>query len=247
MRQFNRLLVASFLVAVSVGGIVHAQTSEPLIVTSSAPASPMYVVTPTFPEEVEVPADGVSVQAVGTVRVDGSFVLHRASAPPGFEPLAAAVAAVIGKWHFSPAFNRELCAPAETEIEQVVLFQGSPAAPRISVARHKRPERSVPGGVTRVKEVEQPSYIYPVDAYRDGIEGRVVAVFVVEPGGAVKNPKVWMSSPPGVFDLAVMDQIGKTRVHWSDPEPKQALCTRQTIDFCIAGGRPEHPFPACHP
>jgi TonB family protein len=101
--------------------------------------------------------------------------------------------------------------------------------------------------VTRVKEVEQPSYIFPMDAYRDGIEGRIVAVFMVEPGGAVKNPKIWMSSPPGVFDLAVMDQIGKTRVHWSDPEPKQAVCTRQTIDFCIVGGHPDHPFPACHP
>lgn len=224
---------------------IKAQTSEPLVVTSSAPAIPIYVITPVFPAGVEVPEEGISVRAVGTVRVDGSFVLHGVTAPPGFEALASAVSDVIDKWRFAPALAREHCAPAETEIEQIVLFQGSTDAPHISVARRKRAEQSVPGGGVRAASVEQPSYVFPSDAYRDGIEGRVVALFMVQPGGAITDAKVWTSSPPGVFDRAVLDQIGKSRVHWAAPEPKRALCTQQTIDFCMVAGKPEHPYPAC--
>ncbi len=224
-----------------------AQTSEPLVVTSSSPATPIYVVSPTFPPGIELPAEGISVKALGTVRIDGTFVLHKVEAPPGFEALAQAVSTAITKWYFAPALSRELCAPAETDIEQVVLFEGSADAPKISVARRKKPEQRVPGGGTRAKSVELPSYVFPADAYRDGIEGRVNAVFMVQPDGEVTAPKVWTSSPPGVFDLAVLDQIGKTRVHWQDPQPRRALCTQQSIDFCIVGGKPEHAYPACHP
>ncbi|MXY56502.1 MAG: energy transducer TonB, partial [Gammaproteobacteria bacterium] len=51
--------------------------------------------------------------------------------------------------------------------------------------------------------------IYPDDALREGIEGHVLLEFVVTESGAVRDPRVLEAEPPGVFDQAALDAVGK--------------------------------------
>ncbi|MFW0776179.1 MAG: TonB family protein [Rickettsiales bacterium] len=52
---------------------------------------------------------------------------------------------------------------------------------------------------------------YPVYALRRGIEGRVLIGFDITEKGSIQNPKVIESSPPGVFDKAVIKALEKNK------------------------------------
>ena len=51
--------------------------------------------------------------------------------------------------------------------------------------------------------------IYPDRAIRECIEGHVLLEFVVTESGAVRDPVVLEAEPPGVFDQAALDAVGK--------------------------------------
>jgi len=52
---------------------------------------------------------------------------------------------------------------------------------------------------------------YPRRAKRSGVEGVVTVVFTITTFGSVRDPKIVKSSPPYLFDRAVLGAIGKWR------------------------------------
>ena len=65
---------------------------------------------------------------------------------------------------------------------------------------------AVPDGTLPIVKVAP---TYPDEAVREGIEGHVLLEFVVTESGAVRDPVVLEAEPPGVFDQAALDAVGK--------------------------------------
>ncbi|GAB6094688.1 hypothetical protein JCM14469_09400 [Desulfatiferula olefinivorans] len=59
--------------------------------------------------------------------------------------------------------------------------------------------------------VSQIEPVYPHDARRKGIEGKVVVQFVVTRNGQVTDIRVVDATPPGIFDQKAVDAVGKWR------------------------------------
>lgn len=55
--------------------------------------------------------------------------------------------------------------------------------------------------------VKSSPLVYPPRAKQMGLEGRVVVSVLIGADGRVKNTKILESTPPGVFDQAVMDTL----------------------------------------
>ena len=78
--------------------------------------------------------------------------------------------------------------------------------------------------------------IYPEGAVREGIEGHVLLEFVVTESGAVRDPRVLEAEPPGVFDQAAVDAVGKFKYKPKvvDGEPVEIPGVRNRITFEIS-------------
>ena len=78
--------------------------------------------------------------------------------------------------------------------------------------------------------------IYPEDAVREGIEGHVLLEFVVTESGAVRDPVVLEAQPPGVFDQAALDAVGKFKYKPKvvDGEPVEITGVRNRFTFEIS-------------
>jgi protein TonB len=80
----------------------------------------------------------------------------------------------------------------------------------IITAPRKIPEIYTPGQVDRNPRVLRPfTPVYPFDAQRRGIEGKVVIRFVVDENGQVQDPEVIEAEPAGVFEQAALAAIVK--------------------------------------
>jgi periplasmic protein TonB len=66
--------------------------------------------------------------------------------------------------------------------------------------------------------------VYPFDAQRNGIEGRVVLRFVVDENGQVQNPEVIKAEPIGVFEDAAIAAIVKYRFDPAIVNKKKVKC-----------------------
>ena len=55
--------------------------------------------------------------------------------------------------------------------------------------------------------------IYPFKAKRLGISGEVLVQFRVEKDGSISHIKILESTPPGVFDKAVLDAVSRWKYH----------------------------------
>ena len=77
---------------------------------------------------------------------------------------------------------------------------------------------------------------YPDDAVREGIEGHVLLEFVVTESGTVRDPVVLEAEPPGVFDRAALDAVGKFKYKPKvvDGEPAEITGVRNRITFEIS-------------
>ncbi|VFQ46291.1 energy transducer TonB [Desulfoluna butyratoxydans] len=68
-------------------------------------------------------------------------------------------------------------------------------------------------GEAQLDKLPMPSHnvapIYPFRAKRLGISGSVTVKFLVEKDGRIHDVEITGSNPPGVFDRAVMDAIGR--------------------------------------
>ena len=86
-----------------------------------------------------------------------------------------------------------------------------PVAPRI-VAQIVDPGLAIPaidkGDLLPVVKVAP---IYPKDAIARNVTGQVLLEFVVTETGAVRDPVVLAADPPGVFERAAIDAVGKFR------------------------------------
>ena len=69
-----------------------------------------------------------------------------------------------------------------------------------------------PGNVDLPPRILRPvNPIYPFEAKRAGIEGKVTLRFVVDENGMVQNPEILKAEPEGVFDEAALAAILKYR------------------------------------
>ncbi|MDE0190262.1 MAG: energy transducer TonB [Gammaproteobacteria bacterium] len=75
--------------------------------------------------------------------------------------------------------------------------------------------------------------VYPDEAVREGIEGHVLLEFVVTESGAVRDPVVLEAEPPGVFDQAALDAVGKFKYKPKvvDGEPVEITGVRNRFTF----------------
>lgn len=69
-----------------------------------------------------------------------------------------------------------------------------------------------PGGMSQLKSFIQNNLHYPVDAVKDGTEGRVILTFVVEKDGSLTDIKVAKSVSPSLDKEAV--RIVKSMPEW---------------------------------
>ncbi len=78
--------------------------------------------------------------------------------------------------------------------------------------------------------------VYPRRAQTRGIEGYVLLEFIVTKTGAVENPVVIESSPPGIFDRAAMDAALKFKYKPKvvNGEPIDVAGVRNRITFELA-------------
>jgi protein TonB len=82
-----------------------------------------------------------------------------------------------------------------------------------------------PGQVDRNPRVLRPfTPVYPLDAQRKGIEGKVVLRFVVNENGQVQNPEVIKAEPAGVFEEAALAAIVKYRFDPAVVNNKKVKC-----------------------
>ncbi len=80
--------------------------------------------------------------------------------------------------------------------------------------------------------VVRPPPWYPPEARSRRIEGRVVVEFTVTERGEVKDPVIVESSPPGVFDRAVLETVRRWRFHPKAQGGKPiAVRARQPLEF----------------
>jgi periplasmic protein TonB len=66
--------------------------------------------------------------------------------------------------------------------------------------------------------------VYPTDALRNGIEGRVILRFIVDENGQVQNPEVLKAEPAGVFEEAALAAIVKYRFAPAVVNDKNVKC-----------------------
>ena len=112
--------------------------------------------------------------------------------------------------------------PPEINIQVPTISQ----APTITTVTHTPPPPAPP--VVRQPEVQQPlvrrefraAYrvepVFPRQAQREGISGRVIAHVVVQPNGSVSEVRIIQSQPPRVFDREVIRALSQWRFN---PEP----------------------------
>jgi protein TonB len=82
-----------------------------------------------------------------------------------------------------------------------------------------------PAQVDRKPRVLRPvTPVYPLDAQRKGIEGKVVLRFVVDENGQVKDPEVIKAEPTGVFEQAALAAIIKYRFDPAVVNDKKVKC-----------------------
>lgn len=66
--------------------------------------------------------------------------------------------------------------------------------------------------------------VYPLEAQRKGIEGKVVLRFVVDENGQVQNPEVIKAEPAGVFEQAALAAIVKYKFDPAVVNDKKVKC-----------------------
>ena len=135
--------------------------------------------------------------------------------------------------------------PADTPLPQQLSEQRAvpvnadalkPVVPRI-VAQIVDPGLAIPaidkGDLLPVIKVAP---IYPKDAIARNVTGQVLLEFVVTETGAVRDPVVLAADPPGVFERAAIDAVGKFRYSPKVVEGKAVEVTgvRNRIVFEIA-------------
>ncbi len=71
---------------------------------------------------------------------------------------------------------------------------------------------------------------YPRRAKRSGVEGIVTVAFTITTLGSVRDPKIVKSSPPYIFDRAVLGAIGK----WKFNPRTEEVRAVQDITFTLS-------------
>jgi len=66
--------------------------------------------------------------------------------------------------------------------------------------------------------------LYPAEARRRFIQGRVSVEFTVHADGSARNPRIVYQVPEGVFDGAVRESLLRSRFPMTAPDSKPAHC-----------------------
>ncbi len=86
----------------------------------------------------------------------------------------------------------------------------------------------------------------PIAATSRGIEGSVVVAFRTNSQGRPVEPKIWWSTPPGVFDLEVLKGTLGSRVVDQDAAFTKLPCFRLPLNYCLQNTHVAVPHPNCH-
>ncbi|MFG5410133.1 hypothetical protein ABXN37_21035 [Piscinibacter sakaiensis] len=169
----------------------------------------------------------MTIEVLGTVRQDASFVAQTLQARDGEHPaFVAAVREVIGHWRFLPAVDDASCTATDAPARLFVTFAGSAAAPSISITRPAATPRTIPRVTDLFNRMRRPSFT-------GLIEGRVLVLSLIDPDGVSRAVSVRYSSAPGRFDRAVLDHARRTLVDWAPPNPTAAVCTQREYRMCL--------------
>ena len=86
-----------------------------------------------------------------------------------------------------------------------------------------------PGGTPALMEFLQENIKYPEQAEREGIEGRVVATFIVELDGSVTNAKIALSVHP-LLDAEVL-RVVSLMPNWNPGKNCGRVCYSMPVTF----------------
>lgn len=234
------------LLLISAGNQVHAADTF-IPIAGPAPAIPTTVVAPTFPADAVAPKEGVRVDVVGIVHLDGHFEPSSVTAPAGFDHFAEAVSEVLKWWRFVPALDSRECRARSEQFSMAIWFEGSTKDPHVLVALPKR-ENDAPktGFAPRVESFSSPELAYPNEVGR--LEGEVRVLLLFTESGQPTSVSILSSTPYGAFDSAVLSNARQTTVKWRDPQPITPICASRTYTFCIDGvsrHRQRAPYNGC--
>jgi TonB family protein len=232
------------LLVIVAGNQVHA--ADALVpIAGPAPAIPTTVVAPTFPADAVAPKEGVRVDVVGMVHLDGHFEPKSVTVSAGFDHFAQAVSDVLQWWRFVPAIDSRECRARSEQFSMAIWFEGSTKDPHIFLALPKR-ENGTPktGFEPLVESFFSPEMDYPHEVGR--LEGEVQVLLLFTGSGQVTSVSVLSSTPYGAFDSAVLSNARQTTVRWKEPQPIAPICASRTYRFCSEGaGRQRAPFTGC--
>ncbi len=149
-----------------------------------------------------------------------------AEAKPEVKPEVAKVAAPPVQ---VAAAERPVLQPVSASAREVAL--PSPAAPapvQVASAAPVQPAAAVPPPATALKLISREQPGFPREALRKGVTtGHVTARISVGADGSVKNVEVVSSSPPRVFDSAVV----AAAMHWKYAPMAEPATTLTEFDF----------------
>ncbi len=105
--------------------------------------------------------------------------------------------------HPDPAIRIPLKLVSRPTLEKAMEAKAADSAASPAAAAHSPDSALVP--------LYRETPHYPRRAKRSGVEGVVTVAFTITTVGSVRDPKIVKSSPPYVFDRAVLGAIGKWR------------------------------------
>jgi len=219
---------------------VTLAAEDTVLIDAPRAATPVTIATPTFPENAVAPSDGVKIQVIGTVLVDGTFRPQAVSAPEGLQPFSDAVSDALKWWRFAPAIDDTKCAVKEEVFSLSVSFEGTANQPHIYMTMPKpKPEVEHP---SRIFESSwSPKVDYPSKMLANDIEGHVETITRFGVDGVAESVSILSSTPPGAFDAVVLRAARRTTVKYKSPPPTEPTCGLRTYTFCIPGSGGSRP------
>ena len=171
-----------------------------------------------------LPADTPSAAApeTGAVWSDSAESSERPPLPrlPVPEPLQ--IAEPTGIEHPDPAVRIPLKLASRPTLEKAMESKAAKPAASPAATAHSPDSALVP----LYRETPR----YPRRAKRSGVEGVVTVAFTITTVGSVRDPKIVKSSPPYVFDRAVLGAIGK----WKFNPRTEEVSAVQDITFTLS-------------
>jgi protein TonB len=127
------------------------------------------------------------------------------------------------------AVERPVLQPVSASAREVALPPSSASAPvQVASANPVQPAAAVPPPATALKLISREQPGFPREALRKGVTtGHVTARISVGADGSVKNVEVISSSPPRVFDSAVV----AAAMHWKYAPMAEPATTVTEFDF----------------